>query len=61
MIPLYYGRTAVFVIESKAVSEELADAVVDGIAGIFERMKPYLIKRWAEVEESEKLKAIPSK
>ncbi|MDI6800336.1 MAG: hypothetical protein QMD53_06720 [Actinomycetota bacterium] len=57
MIPLYYGRTAAFVIESKAVSEELADAVVDGIAGIFERMKPYLIKRWAEAEEREKQKA----
>lgn len=50
MIPLYYGRTAAFVIESKAVSEELADALVEGIAGIFERMKPYLIERWAAAE-----------
>lgn len=61
MSPTYqnYGRTAAFVIESKAVSEELVDAVVDGIAGIFELMKPYLIKRWAEAEEREKHKASP--
>jgi len=50
LIPLYYGRTAAFVIESHAVSEELADAVVGGVAGIFERMKPYLIKRWKKAE-----------
>jgi len=50
LIPLYYGRTAAFVIESHAVSEELADAVVEGVAGIFERMKPYLIKRWKKAE-----------
>ncbi|MDO8885900.1 glycosyltransferase [Candidatus Oleimmundimicrobium sp.] len=50
LIPLYYGRTAAFVIESRAVSEELADAVVEGVAGIFERMKPYLLRKWSKAE-----------
>lgn len=55
LLPLYFGRTAAFVIETNAVSEELADAIVEGVAGIFERLKPYLVTRWNEIKR-ERLK-----
>ncbi len=53
LIPLYYGRTAAFALEASVVSEELADAVVGGVASIFERMKPYLLRRWAKAEREQ--------
>lgn len=46
MLPLYYIRTASFIREAELFSDEIADAVVEGNAGVFERMKGYLIKRW---------------
>lgn len=51
LLPLYAGRTAAFVVETNAVSEELADAIVEGVAGIFERLKSYLLKRWSESKQ----------
>ncbi|GFP19330.1 glucosylglycerate synthase [Candidatus Hakubella thermalkaliphila] len=46
MIPLYQGRTASFAKEMAILSDELADAFVDGCASVFERLKPYLLERW---------------
>jgi glycosyltransferase involved in cell wall biosynthesis len=46
MIPLYYMRTASFLREAELFSNEIADAVVEANAAVFERMKGYLVKRW---------------
>ena len=46
MLPLYYLRTASFMKEAALFTDDIADAVVEGDAGVFERMKNYLIKRW---------------
>jgi len=46
MVPLYYIRTASFVKEAEYFDDEIADAVMEGNAGVFERMKGHLIRRW---------------
>jgi len=46
MLPFYFIRTASFIREAELFSDEIADAVVEGDAGVFERMKGYLINRW---------------
>lgn len=46
MIPLYYIRTASFIREAEHFSNEIADAVVEAGAGVFERMSKYLVMRW---------------
>jgi len=51
LLPLYFGRTAAFILETQTITDELADAVVEGIAGIFERLKPYLLKRWENAKQ----------
>jgi len=51
MTPLYYIRAASFVKEAEYFDDEIADAVMEGNAGVFERMKGYLIKRWDYYKE----------
>lgn len=51
MVPLYYIRAASFVKEAEYFDDEIADAVMEGNAGVFERMKGYLIKRWDYYEK----------
>jgi hypothetical protein len=46
LTPLYLGRTASFVLETKDGAPSDIDAVVDSIGEAFERMKPYLLERW---------------
>jgi len=46
MLPFYFIRTASFIKEVESFSDEIADAVIEGDAGVFERMKPYLKERW---------------
>ena len=46
MIPLYFIRTVSFIKEAEYFNDEIADAVVEGNAGVFERMKGHLINRW---------------
>jgi hypothetical protein len=46
MLPFYYLRTASFIREAELFSDEIADVVVEGNAGVFERLKWYLINRW---------------
>lgn len=50
-IPLYNGRTAAYVIETRNLSGILAEALVEGGAQVFERLKPYLVKRWDEAKK----------
>jgi len=46
MIPLYFIRTVSFFKEAEYFNDEIADAVVEGNAGVFERTKNYMINRW---------------
>ncbi|RLE13585.1 glycosyl transferase family 2 [Candidatus Aerophobetes bacterium] len=46
LIPLYFGRTASFVKETRRMSSLEAERVVEKVCEEFERMKPYLIKKW---------------
>lgn len=48
LTPLYFIRTFSFIKEAEYFDDEIADAVVEGNAGVFERLKGYLIKRWDE-------------
>lgn len=61
MFPLYYIRTASFVREAELFSDEIADAVVEGNAGVFERLKGYLIKRWDYYKNREEKISIKNK
>lgn len=46
LLPFYYLRTASFTREAELFSDEIADIVVEGNAGVFERLKWYLLNRW---------------
>lgn len=46
MLPFYYLRAASFIREAELFSDEIADIVVEGNAGVFERLKWYLLNRW---------------
>jgi hypothetical protein len=47
MTPLYFGRTKSYCQQVMDMTYEEAEAVVQEQARIFERNKPYLIKRFA--------------
>ncbi len=52
MAPLYYGRAASFVLETKDMDNQEAEKVIEEQAEEFERQKPYLVERfelWEEV------------
>ncbi len=46
LIPLYYARTASFMLETKYLNDELADAHVEACSEVFERIKTHLRRRW---------------
>ena len=46
MTPLYFARVASFVNQSMHMSNAEAEKLVEEQAEIFEKQKPYLIKRW---------------
>ncbi|MBC7189940.1 hypothetical protein H5U35_07010, partial [Candidatus Aerophobetes bacterium] len=46
LVPIYFGRTASFVLETKDMSTSQAEEVVEKVCLQFEEMKPYLIERW---------------
>ncbi len=54
MVPFYFLRTASFIKEAELFSDEIADAVVEGDAGLFERLKWYLINRWQDYKTRNK-------
>lgn len=48
MTPLYFARVASFVNRTKDMSNQQAEVIVEKQAEVFEKQKPYLIKRWDE-------------
>jgi len=51
MVPLYYGRIASFINETKDMSNKEAEQVIERTAETFERNKPYLVKRWRTMSD----------
>ena len=45
-VPLYLGRTAAFVLATRAGDAAAAEAALDATAAAFEGQKPYLVDRW---------------
>lgn len=46
LMPLYFGRTGSFVIETEVMSNTEAEAQVEDTARVFEELKPYLVRGW---------------
>jgi hypothetical protein len=46
LVPLYLGRTASVIVETRNGGPELVQDTVEQGCQIFEAMKPYLIDRW---------------
>lgn len=46
LIPIYFGRTASFIIETKKMPTYEAEKVIEGLCDKFEELKPYLLERW---------------
>jgi len=46
LVPVYFGRTASFVKETKHIPTFEAEHVTEHLCAKFEEMKPYLIQRW---------------
>jgi hypothetical protein len=48
LVPVYFGRVASAVIENRELSTDRAEESVERQAREFERLKPYVVKRWAQ-------------
>lgn len=46
LVPIYFGRTASFVIETKKMPTYEAEEIIEQLCDEFERLKPYLLRRW---------------
>ena len=46
LVPIYFGRTASFVIETKKMPTYEAEKVIEQLCEKFEELKPYLLERW---------------
>jgi hypothetical protein len=47
LVPVYFGRVASFVVENRDLTTERAEEHIERQAREFERLKPYLLDRWA--------------
>ncbi|MGA9352741.1 MAG: hypothetical protein WBV46_03560 [Terriglobales bacterium] len=48
LVPLYRGRALSFLLENQDASAEDVEKNVESLCGEFERLKPYLLKVWAD-------------
>ncbi len=61
MLPLYFLRTASFIREAEHLNYEIADAIVEGDAGVFERLKKYFRNRWSHYKNKKEPISISDK
>jgi len=47
LIPLYFGRVASLIVETRELTTDQAEVFVERQARVFELSKPYLVERWA--------------
>ncbi|MBW2259831.1 MAG: glycosyltransferase [Deltaproteobacteria bacterium] len=50
LIPLYFGRTCSSVIQLEPMNIQQAEEVIEEQCVVFERSKPYLLKKWFDTE-----------
>jgi glycosyltransferase involved in cell wall biosynthesis len=50
LIPLYFGRTCSFVVQLEPMNIQQAEEVIEEQCIVFERTKPYLLKKWFGTE-----------
>ncbi|GAG72838.1 unnamed protein product, partial [marine sediment metagenome] len=53
LIPIYFGRTASFVVETKDMPTYEAEEVIERLCDKFEKLKPYLLERWNSIIDNE--------
>ncbi len=51
LVPIYFGRTASFVIETKEMPTYEAEEIIEQLCDEFEKLKPYLLRRWNSIKE----------
>jgi hypothetical protein len=51
LIPIYFGRTASFVIETKGMPTYEAEEAIERLCDEFEKSKPYLLERWNSINK----------
>jgi len=51
LTPIYFGRTASFVIETKEMPTYEAEEVIERLCDEFEKLKPYLLRTWNAVQK----------
>ena len=51
LVPIYFGRTASFVIETKEMPTYEAEEVIERLCDEFEKLKPYLLRTWNAVQK----------
>jgi hypothetical protein len=49
LIPLYFGRVASLILETREMTTDQAEVLVERQARAFEQTKHYLVERWAKV------------
>jgi hypothetical protein len=52
LVPVYFGRVGSFVIENRHQTTDQAEDRVERQAREFELLKPYLLERWNQAENS---------
>jgi glucosylglycerate synthase len=55
LIPLYFARTATFVEEVRTAGPDEAEQQIDSYAEVFNRLKPYLVRRFASSGRTRRL------
>ena len=50
LVPIYYARVASFVRKTENLDSHQAEEVINQQCGAFEKLKPYLVSRWASRE-----------
>jgi len=51
LVPIYFGRTASFVIETKKMPTYEAERIIEQLCDEFEKLKPYLLRRWNSIKK----------
>lgn len=50
LVPIYYAKTASFVIRSHNLNSHQAEEIINNQCEVFEKLKPYLVDRWSSGE-----------
>jgi hypothetical protein len=60
LIPIYFGRVASLILETRELTTDQAEAFVERQARAFELAKPYLVERWDRAEQQRETPAAAS-